>query len=46
MVNWKKKELIPKCISKILLIDTGKLSKVLIFPEIFLKDFVDRFEIS
>ena len=41
MVNWKK-EFLHRCISKIMFIDTEKLSKV----QLFFKDFADSFRIT
>ena len=45
MVNWKK-EFLHRCISKILFIDTEKLSKRQISLQVFFKDFADRFRIN
>ena len=46
IVNWKKKEFLHRCISKILLIDTEKLSKMQTTLQVFFKDFADRFRIT
>ena len=45
MVNWKK-EFFSRCISKILFIDTEKLSKMHISLQVFFNDFGDRFGIT
>ena len=45
MVNWKK-EFLHRYISKILFIDTEKLSKMQISLQVFFKDFADRFRIT
>ena len=45
MVNWKK-EFFSRCISKILFIDTEKLSKMHISLQVFFRDFGDRFGIT
>ena len=45
IVNWKK-EFLHWCISKILFIDTKKLSKMQISLQVFFKDFADRFRIN
>ena len=45
IINWKKKFL-HRCISKILFIDTEKLSKMQTSLQIFFKDFADRFRIT
>ena len=45
MVNWKK-EFLQRCISKILLIDAEKFSKMQISAQVFFKDFPDRFGIT
>ena len=43
VVNWKKKDFLHMCISKILFIDTEQFSKMQTFLKVFFKDFVDRF---
>ena len=45
MVNWKE-QFLYRCISKILFIDTEKLSKMKISSQVFFKDFADRFGIT
>ena len=45
IVNWKK-EFLHGCISKILFIDTEKLSKMEIPFQLFFKDITDRFRIT
>ena len=47
IVNWKKKnEFLHRCISKILFIDTEKLSKIQISLQVFFKGFAERFRIT
>ena len=45
IVNWKR-ELLHRCISKIFLTDTEKLSEMQISFQVFSKDFADRFRIT
>ena len=45
MVNWNK-EVLHRCISQILFIDTEQLSKMQIYLQVFFKDFIDRFRTS
>ena len=45
IVNWKR-EFLHICISKILFIDTEKLSKMQISLQVFFKDFTGRFRIT
>ena len=45
IANWKK-EILHRCISNILFMDTEKLSKMQISLQVFFKDFADGFRIT